>query len=136
MLRNGTDFYTTAERWFLPAHAAIIRHFCNGLEADLRQRSVRVQRQPRSAGKDGPEGSFIASAANDRVTALRAVLILSENPFSPLDLFEDQFGHNDFPIGAFQQVMKALIGILFTPMYDGRYLAGDKFRANRWRECF
>src|SRR6056297_1108598 len=93
-------------------------------------------RHPSNVGSDGPERSFITSAANDRLTALLAVLILAENPFSRLDLFEDQFRHNDFPIGVFQQVVKTLIGILFTPMYDGSDLAGDKFRADRWRECF
>lgn len=85
---------------------------------------------------NGPERSFIANAANDRLTALLVVLILSGNPLSPLDLFENQFRHNDFPIGAFQQVMKPLIGILFAPMYYGHDLAGDEFRADRWRERF
>lgn len=52
------------------------------------------------------------------------------------DLLEDEFRHNDFPICAFQQVMKALVGILLAPMYDGRDLAFDERRACRRRKCF
>lgn len=70
------------------------------------------------------------------VPALVTVLIDLTAPSAPFDLFEDQFRHNDFPIGAFQQVVKTLIRILFTPMYDGRDLASDKLRLDWWCECF
>ncbi len=85
--------------------------------------------------KIGPERPFIASAANERLTALLVVLIFPENPISPLDLLKDQFRHNDFSIGTFHQVMKTLSGIFLAPVYDGRDLAGDKIRAYRGREC-
>jgi hypothetical protein len=88
------------------------------------------------SGKNGPKRPVIASGENNRLTALLIVLISSGYPFITPDLFEDQFRHNNFPISAFHQMMKTLIGILFAPVYDSRDLAKDKFRANWWRECF
>src|SRR6056297_3449546 len=82
------------------------------------------------------ERFFIAISPSDGLIVLLVFLILFENRFSPLVLFEHQFRHDDFPIGAFHEVMKALVGILFTPLYDGRDLAGDKFRTTGWLECF
>lgn len=82
-----------------------------------------------------PKRLLIESAVNDRLVALLAVLILSENAFGHVPLI-DQFSYNDFSLGVFKQVMKSFIGVLFTPMFDGRYFTGDKLGADRWCEFF